>query len=132
MKNLLMIIPSFLIALLGIGTMAAGNDATVLQGKDNGKEIQVKAGSMIRLSLEERGGTGYAWEFDQLDEQHFEVIKVETRPLVEKNRVGGPILKTWLLKAKNPGETRLSLDYFRSWEGRAKAAEHYLVKVRIQ
>jgi predicted secreted protein len=87
---------------------------------------------MIQLSLKERGGTGYSWQFDHLDEQHFEVVKTETKALAEKNRVGGLILKTWLLKVKKPGNTRFRLDYFRPWEGRAKAVEHYLVKVRIQ
>lgn len=132
MKNLLITIPSFLIVLLGLVTIPAGNEVTVLQGKDNGKEIQVKAGTMIQLSLEERGGTGFVWEFHQFDERHFEIVKTETKPLAEKNRVGGPILKTWELKAREAGETKLSLDYFRPWEGRAKAVEHYLVKVRIQ
>ena len=132
MKNLLITLPFLLIIILGVVSLMAANGVMVLQGKDSGKEILVKPGAMIQLSLEEQGGSGYVWEFDQLDEQHFEVVKTETNPLAEKNRVGGLILKTWRLKAKKTGETKLSLDYFRLWEGRAKAVNHFSVKVRIQ
>ena len=131
MKNLLIAVSSFLLIFLGGVTLAAASDVTTtLTAKDNGKEIQVKVGTIIELSLEELGSAGYTWEFDRLDEKHFELVKTETRPL--SNLLGAPVLKTWWLKAKNPGESHLALDYFRSWEGRAKAVDHFLVKVNIQ
>lgn len=132
MKNLLIATSAFLLILLGAVTLAAASEVTALQAKDSGQEIQVKAGAMILLSLEEQAGTGYQWEFDRLDEKHFELVKTETRSLAEKNRVGGPVLKTWRLKAKTAGESQLTLDYFRPWEGKGKAVKHFLVKVRIQ
>jgi inhibitor of cysteine peptidase len=132
LKNLLIATSAFLLILLGVVTLPAGSEVTALQAKDSGQEIQVKAGAMIELSLKEQAGTGYQWEFDRLDEKHFELLKTETRPLAAKNRVGGPVLKTWRLKAKTPGESQLTLDYFRPWEGRGKAVKHFQVKVRIQ
>ncbi len=66
--------------LLGAVTLPAASEVTTLQAKDGGQEIQVKAGAIIVLSLEEQAGTGYQWEFDRLDEQHFELVKTETRP----------------------------------------------------
>jgi inhibitor of cysteine peptidase len=132
LKNLLIATSSFLLILLGAVTLPAASEVTALQAKDSGQEIQVKAGAMILLSLKEQAGTGYQWEFDRLDSQHFELLKTETRPLAEKNRVGGPVLKTWRLKAKTPGESQLALDYFRPWEGKGQAVKHFLVKVRIQ
>jgi len=132
MKNLLIIVLSFLGVFLAAVAMQAGSAATVLQEKDNNQEIQVQAGAIIELSLEEIGGTGYSWEFQRLDEKHFELVKTETRSLAGKARVGGPVLKTWWLKTKKAGESQLSLDYFRSWEGRAKAVKHFRVKIRIR
>jgi len=132
LRKLWIMAVSFLNILLVATPMWAGSEVTVLQKKDNGKEIQVKSGAIIELSLQEQGGTGYTWEFDRLDGKYFEVVKTETRPLAEKARVGGPVFKIWRLKAKETGESNLSLDYFRPWEGRAKAAEHYQVKVIIQ
>ena len=132
MKNLLIAASAFLLILLVAVTLPAAAEVTSLQAKDSGREIQVKVGDFIELSLPEQAGTGYQWEFDRLDEQHFELLKTGTRSLAEKHRVGGPVLKTWLLKAKTPGDSQLTLDYFRSWEGRGQAVKHFQVKVRIR
>lgn len=131
MKNLLIITTSFLLILLGAVTLPAASEVTALQAKDSGQMIQVKAGALIKLSLLEQAGTGYQWEFDRLDEQHFKLVKTETRPLSQKHRIGGPVLRTWRLIATTPGESQLTLDYFRPWEGRVKAVKHFQVKVRI-
>ena len=120
-----------LLILLGAVTLPAAPASTPLQAKDAGQEIRVKAGAIIELSLKEQAGTGYRWEFDRLDSQHFELLQTATRPLAELNRVGGPVLKTWRLKAKNPGESRLTLDYLRPWEGQGRAVKHFTVKVII-
>jgi predicted secreted protein len=131
MNNLLFATTSCLLILLGAVTLSAASEVTALQAQDSGREIQVKAGAIIELSLLEQAGTGYQWEFDRLDQKHFKLVKTETRPLAAKNRVGGPVLKTWRLMAQTPGESQLSLDYFRSWEGRGQAVKHFQVKVRI-
>jgi predicted secreted protein len=130
--NLLIALLAFLVILLDPVTLPAGSEVTVLQMKDSGREIQVKAGSLIELSLEEQAGTGYQWDFRRLDGRHFELVKTATRPLTGNNRVGGPLLKTWRLKAKTPGNSQLALDYFRVWEGRGQAVKHFMVTVRIQ
>jgi predicted secreted protein len=131
LKNLLIVATSCLLILLGAVILAAAAEMPALQAQDSGREIQVKAGATVELSLLEQAGTGYQWEFDRLDEKHFKVVKTETRPLSAKPRIGGPVLQTWRLIATTPGESQLSLDYFRPWEGRAKAAKHFQVKVRI-
>jgi predicted secreted protein len=132
LKNVL-ITMSVLVVLLVSAPGLTHPEVMVLQKKDNGKDIRVKEGATIELSLEEQGGTGYLWDFNRLDENHFEVVKIETRPPAkEQARVGGPVFKTWWLQVKKAGESQLTLDYFRPWEGRAKAASHYQVKIHIQ
>jgi predicted secreted protein len=105
---------------------------TVLGPHDNGKEIRVQAGEVIELALEEQGGTGYTWEFNKLDEKHFQVVRTATRPMAAPPLVGGAVLKVWQLKTKTPGEAKLNLDYLRPWEGRASAVKHFEIKVCIQ
>ena len=129
-KNLLIAISSFLLIFLGGVTPATASEVTALQAKDNGREIRVKVGTIIELTLEEQGGTGYTWEFDQLDKKHFELVTTKTRPL--SDMIGAPVLMTWRLKVKNAGESQLALGYFRPWEGKVKAVKHFLVKVNIQ
>jgi predicted secreted protein len=109
----------------------AGAEVTVLQMQDSGKEIRVKAGEVIELALKIQAGTGYTWEFHHLDEKHFRVVHTETKSLAEPNVMGGPVLQIWRLKAIEPGDATLSLDYFRPWEGRDKAVKHFEVKVFI-
>ena len=110
----------------------AGAAGTVLGLTDNGKMIQVHAGEVIELALEEQGGTGYIWEFNKLDEKHFQVVHTETRHPAGQALIGGPVLKVWHLKTKGPGDAKLSLDYLRPWEGRASAVKHFEIKVCIQ
>ena len=130
-KNLLIAISSFLLIFLGGVILATASEVTTtLQEKDNGKEIQVRGGTIIELSLKELGSAGYTWEFEQLDEKHFKLLKTETRRV--SDMIGAPVLKIWRLKTKNPGESQLALDYFRPWEGKGKAVKHFLVKVNIQ
>ena len=130
LKNLLIAISSFLLIFLGGVTLAIASEVTALQAKDNCREILVKVGTIIELSLEKQGGTGYTWKFDQLDKKHFKLVKTETRPL--SDMIGAPVLMTWRLKVKNAGESQLALDYFRPWEGKGKAVKHFLVKVNMQ
>jgi predicted secreted protein len=113
-------------------TALVGAEMTFLRMRDNGKEIRVKVGEVITLSLEFQAGTGYSWEFNHLDEKHFQVTYLESLPMANPNLMGGPMLQSWRLKAIAPGDAKISLDYLRPWEGRAKAIKHFEVKVRIQ
>ncbi len=131
MKNLLIAAFLSLLFLVGVVVLAGAAEVTALQAQDNGREIRVQAGAIIELSLETQGGTGYTWEFDCLDEEHFELLKTETKLLGDQRLVGGPVLMTWRLKTKKPGESRLALDYFRPWEPRSTAIKHFQVQVRI-
>ncbi len=120
-------------ALLSICLVAglAGAAGAVLGSHDDGKKIQVQVGEVIELALEEQGGTGYTWEFNKLDEKHFQVLNNETRHPAGRPLIGGPVLKVWHLKTIAPGDANISLDYLRPWEGRAKAVKHFQVNVHI-
>jgi predicted secreted protein len=46
--------------------------------------------------------------------------------------VGAPVMGVWLMKAKNKGSTEIKMDYYRIWEGKDKATEHFSVKLLIE
>lgn len=118
--------------LTAFAAVALAAAVTMVRLPDNGKEIRVKTGQVIELALKEQAGTGYTWEFRRLDSRHFQVLHTATRSLAQPRRVGGPILRVWQLKALAPGVARLSLDYLRPWEGRARAVKHFTVTVHIR
>ena len=130
-KKLLIALSCLFFLIISFVTMAMTSEMVRLQANDNGKDIQVKTGAIIELSLEELGSAGYTWELNNLDEKHFELLKTETKPRGEKNRIGAAVIKTWQFKAKEPGASQISLDYFRPWEGKAKAVKHFQVQVHI-
>lgn len=99
----------------------------------SGKEITVKLGDVIRIELPEQGGTGFLWQFEGLDKQFFDLIKVETDKMnKEEGLTGEPLVKRWHLKTKKVGTTVVRLYYFRPWEHKGKAADTFVLPVRIQ
>lgn len=126
----LAILIAALLSILFIAGLAQTAGA-VLGPDDNGKEIRVQAGDVIELALKEQAGTGYTWEFHNLDAKFFKVLHTDIMSLSKPNRVGGPLLRVWRLQALKPGSAVLSLDYLRPWEGRAKAVKHFQINVHI-
>lgn len=131
----------FLICFLGVflsATFCGGGDnetgykglMTITKG-DNGKVITLHEGERFRIELEELGSAGYNWYFDNLDEEQLELISKSTRA-ISNGEVGAPVMGVWLMKAKNKGSTEIKMDYYRIWEGKDKATEHYSVKLLIE
>ena len=83
-----------------IGSMVTplfGAEVTVVRKEDNGKTIVINHETVIQIELEEKGATGYQWEFDEVDIQHFEILATEVRPTAPKALMGAPVAKTWKL-----------------------------------
>ena len=116
----------------GMEGVSMGNEPDViLQKQDSGKEITVKAGQVIQIQVEGMGGTGYWWYVQNLDAGRVELLSEKTR-VVSDGRMGGPVLGLWTFRAKEPGTTEIKMDYYRSWEGSAKAADHFQVTIKIE
>jgi predicted secreted protein len=110
---------------------ASGTSTVTVSKADNGKEITVPKGGVIEVQMEFPAGTGYSWEIIDLDKEHLELLDVGSKPLKEGPIAGGPVLKTWRLKAVGTGRTELKMYYYRVWEGLENAAEKFQVRVRI-
>lgn len=98
----------------------------------NGSKIELHPGDEIQIELQGAGATGYAWYFDELDNDFFELIH-EGRKIHEKSKelVGSPTLHTWVFKAKKIGKTAIKMSYYRIWEGRNSAVRQFEVEINI-
>ncbi len=110
---------------------APGAEMVTVTKADSGKEITVKPGDIIRIELEEVGAAGYLWQFDSLDREFFDLVHLETEPY-KKGVIGGPVRKSWHLKAKKAGHTTIRMSYLRPWEDKAKAADRFILPVQIK
>jgi predicted secreted protein len=87
---------------------------------------------MIQLELEQAGAAGYTWEIHNLDTRHFEVVSLKTpEPPEKSDLIGAPVKKTWLIRTKEKGKSELKFIHYRPWEGKEKAADSFVLKVRI-
>lgn len=133
-----MVLFTFLASLLGLtefsgmAGVSMGNEPdVVLQKQDSGKEITIKAGQGIQIQLEGLGGTGYWWYVENLDARRMELLSEKTKS-VSDGRVGGPVLGLWTFRAMEPGTVEIKMDYYRIWEGSAKAIDHFQVRIKVE
>jgi len=104
----------------------------IITRQDQEKEIIIQAGTIFQIQLEEKGGTGYLWEYDTLDNEYFQLLNVETKSIVRKEGyTGNPVIKIWHLKAIKKGTAELTLYYYRPWEDKSKAVDKFHIKLKI-
>jgi predicted secreted protein len=121
------------ISYAGNGMEPSGHRAQLLLDESwNNKRIELKVEDEIQIELQGVGGRGYAWYFDELDNDFFELTG-EGRKVQEKSGefVGSPILYYWILKAKKIGKCTIKISYYRIWEGKDKGIRRFEVEVDI-
>jgi len=105
----------------------------LLDINSNGKKIELKVGDEIQIELKAMGGAGYAWYFDKLDQNFFDLMGEERKvvALEKGDVVGTPVLMVWKLRAKKPGTSSVRMSYYRQWEGKDKAVNQFEILVDI-
>jgi predicted secreted protein len=126
-------IPMIMVLALLIGFSICDAVETVVVDKAfNGREIKVRTDTMIQVELEQASTAGYMWEIEDLDKKHFEVVSVKMpEPPERPDLVGAPVKKTWLIRATEKGKSEIRLIHYRTWEGKEKAADTFVLKVSI-
>ena len=96
----------------------AAGDKFNLTEADNGKNIEVHTGDIIRITLESNITTGYSWEnADKVDK---DILALDTNDYVsdpnpeELDGVGGNTVIVY--RALKPGKAKIDLVYLQSWE----------------
>lgn len=112
----------------------AGNGKIVrLTKQDNARDIVVKAGSVIEIKLSASGGTGYEWTVTKTDNERLELISKDIAVSSgSEMKVGAPVSYTWSFRALNSGIANIEMRLYRRWEGPAKAAEIFNLRIRIE
>ena len=123
----------FLVLPLIVGlSLVYGEETVIVTKAFDGREIKVRVGSMIQVELDQASAAGYVWEIKDLDKKHFEVVSVKTlEPQEKPELVGGPVKKTWLIRVTAQGKSQLRFIHARPWEGEEKAADTFVLKIRI-
>jgi inhibitor of cysteine peptidase len=111
-------------------------DIVTVTEKDNGGQVEVAVGGVLRVKLEAIPGTGYSWHMvgndpdllNPLGSSIFEPMAEESR----KGLIGGPAYQTFRFRAMNSGTDLLQLHYKRGWEEKAAPIKTFSITVQIQ
>ncbi|MBI5719636.1 MAG: protease inhibitor I42 family protein [Burkholderiales bacterium] len=101
---------------------------SVLTAADDGRTLELRAGSEVVIRLPENPSTGFRWEIDT-DKAY---VTVERQRFEQRSdRVGGGGESSWVLRASTPGVTTVKLMLWRPWEGERAAIQRFVVTLRI-
>ena len=114
------------------GEAMTGDKIIIVNKQDNGKEIKTGVGNVIQIELEVLGSAGYKWHLDSLNAGYLELISEETKAFSDKEKIGAPVLGIWRFKTLKKGFTEIKMDYYRVWEGKDSATEHFGIILTIQ
>ena len=118
-----------LISAAGCGSTAKAE--VKLGANDNGRQIELKKGQPLVITLEGNPTTGYTWAAVELDEQILrQTGEVEFNP--ESDLVGAPGVQTLRFEAVAAGQTDLKLVYHRPWEEGVEPLATFSVRVVVR
>ena len=114
---------------------AAPGKTVVLETKDNGASVTVKAGDIVQVKLRSNRTTGYSWA-EIKDKTDAKVLKsdggnyeVNAHP---EGMVGVGGTETFTFTAVAPGRTEIALGYARPWEKDKEPAQSFKATVVVE
>ena len=125
---------SIVIAMLALTFWSAGcgsGKEIRLDASDNGRQIEVKEGQTLVITLEANPTTGYSWDAVDLDEA---ILRQTGEPQFESSSKvigagGTQITRFETLKA---GQTTLRLIYHRPWEKDVEPLETFSIQIVVR
>ena len=126
-KSTLFII--LVIIALAVASGCGKSGQTSLSASDNGKTINLKAGSQIVITLDGNPSTGYNWEAKDLDTNLLKQVGDPSFKSSNSNLVGSGGSITLTFKSLKAGTTTLTLVYHRSWETNVAPLSTYTVTI---
>jgi len=95
-----------------------GTHGASLTEADNGRQITVKTGGAITLTLDSNPTTGYSWQVMEIDNT---ILSQQGDPEYKQTSgteglVGAGGTETFRFKATGTGTTTLKMGYMRPWE----------------
>jgi predicted secreted protein len=120
--------------MVGTGNSPIASEAAIvtLGEHDSGKTVTLRVNSLLRIELTGTPSAGFSWRFTSLDRRYLYILEQSSREINPEMPDGGPILKTWTLRAKRRGATILEMAYGRARETARTAARVLRILVRIE
>lgn len=144
LKNWTLVIISALIALLMMGGCAAQSGSASVSvlsydefqsQKNIVREISVKSGETITLTLFSNATTGYKWN-DNAKISDPQVLQQLDHKYVAPGDTGGKVgvggTEVWNFKALKAGTSTVTTEYGRPWEGGEKATWTFKLNVTVK
>ncbi len=117
----------------GVFLFSCASKPVNLTEQDNGKEITVKTGTKIVISLPSNPTTGFDWYIEELPENLEPVgAKTYVNSETDKNVVGAGGITKFTFKAVKNGEGTLVLIYKRNWEGVTSENKKFEIKINVR
>ena len=101
----------------------------------NGQEVTIDAGKILVLILESNPTTGFSWELSEpIGENLLALIESRYEPGADTGTglVGAGGTEVWTFGTLAAGETTITMEYSRPWDGGEKAAQTFEVSVTIK
>ncbi len=98
--------------------------------KGESRTIEVRAGDLFEIALEENPSTGYSWVYEIEDAS---VAKIESDDYIasESGALGAKGKRKFILRAVSEGTCEIVFKYVRSWEDKEpESTVRYVIKVR--
>ncbi len=97
---------------------------------DDGRTVEVHAGDIIRLRLEENPTTGYRWSLEPAGD---DVVALAAADYVAPGgAVGGGGERVFTFEAKKAGGATIRLKLWREWEGDKSITETFIITFRVR
>jgi predicted secreted protein len=136
MKTITAVALGFILAaVIGVALASGGGTgATTVSAADSGSTIELAVGETLTVTLESNPTTGFSWALaansdeavlQEVDHEYVADASAET-PLA-----GAGGVENWTFKALAKGETTISMEYSRPWEGGEKAAQTFDLTVAV-
>ena len=137
MKTIMAVALGFIMAAVIGVALAAGSGAgtTTVYAEDSGSTIEMTVGGTLVITLESNPTTGFSWALvansDEtvVGEVDHEYVADETG---ETPMVGSGGVENWTFKALAKGESTISMEYSRPWEGGEKAVQTFDITVVVK
>ena len=96
----------------------------------DGREVTLKIGEVVELSLAENPTTGFRWDFAVKPEPSCRIVENTFKPATDSPGKGGT--HRWQFLAVHPGAGAIDLEYRRPWEKGTPATRTFKLTIRVR
>jgi len=117
---------------LSVLTVACSSHREIrLDKKDSGRQIEIKEGQTLAITLQANPTTGYLWEVVECDQSILaQAGEPDFQP--QSHKIGAPGEQTLHFDTRKSGNTTLTLVYHRPWEKEVAPLETFSLRLMVR